>query len=102
MSVEPVVGAVDPSCIRGGTTCGVGSSGAVTPPVVVLDPPTRPPPPPPSVTPTSCQAACRWNEERNACECPIWGGWDMSSSIQCPYGYPVPRKVNGLWRCYAS
>ena len=61
-------------------------------------------PPPPSASPSVCTGFCSWNDCGTGCECPWqWhpAGWDVASNIQCPHSFPVPRNVNGVWRCYA-
>ena len=89
------------ACVRGRPTCGVGgtSSGGTNPPPGggVYDPN------PPSASPLTCTDVC-W-AEAGGCKC-MWGnwipaGWSPLSSMTCSHSFPVPRLVNGVWRCYA-
>lgn len=119
VSVQVEQGTVDPNCVKGGFTCGVGgggltsSSGLASSSGMVMDPgtssgggtsgSTQPPPlqPPNGESPINCGPCIATTDikGRPACDC-RGGGNGLQSLIQCPGYAPCQYYVWGAYRCY--
>jgi len=118
VSVQVEQGTVDPNCIKGGITCGVGgggvtsSSGLASSSGLVMDPGTSsgggtsgstPPPlqPPGGVTPLSCDPCVPAVNDKGAQGCACHGGGNgLQSLISCPSYAPCRYGTRGVYRCY--
>lgn len=49
--------------------------------------------------PPSCPGTCELSDDWSVCHCP--GGYDTTSTPQCPLSAPNRRYVLGKWRCYS-
>lgn len=117
-SVGVEQGTVDPTCVKGGTTCGLpgGSSGLASSSGYVssssgftLDPGTSgaPPPeplrPPFGADPISCGERCTPTVDRKgypACDCGGAAGNGLQSNVVCGVTTPCRYYVWGAYRCY--